>query len=95
VIWELEAGRRPFANVSHPLGFGADATPDFTDRLSRDLVNEPPRFVVLDGNTEKTYGLLLRNLPETLSARYQQVLDLPGLHYPVRVYRLREPGPAS
>jgi 4-amino-4-deoxy-L-arabinose transferase-like glycosyltransferase len=95
VIWELEAGRRPFANVSHPLGFAADATPDFTDRLSRKLANEPPRFVVLDGYTEKTYGMLLKNLPETLSARYRQVLDLPGLHYPVRVYRLREPGPAS
>lgn len=95
VIWELEAGRRPFANISHPLGFGADATPDFIDRLSRKLVNEPPRFVVLDGYTEKTYGMLFKDLPETLSARYRLVLDLPGVNYPVRVYRLREPGPAS
>ncbi len=95
VIWELEAGRRPFANVSHPLGLGADATPGFVARLSRELVSGPPRFVVLDGYTEKTYGILFKNLPETLSARYRLVLDLPGANYPVRVYRLREPGPAS
>ena len=95
VIWELEAGRRPFANVSHPLGLGADATPAFIDRLSRELAEEPPRFVVLDGYTEKTYGVLFKNLPETLSARYRLVLDLPGVNYPVRVYRLREPDPAS
>ena len=95
VIWELEAGRRPFANISHPLGFGADSTPAFAERLSRKLAGAPPRFVVLDGYTEKTYGMLLKDLPEILSVRYRLVLDLPGVHYPVRVYRLREPGPAS
>jgi 4-amino-4-deoxy-L-arabinose transferase-like glycosyltransferase len=95
VIWELEAGRRPFANVTHPLGFLLGNSAGEPERLARELVTTPPRFVVFDGYTERTYGLLLPRLGETLAERYQLVADLPGLHYPVRVYQLREPGPPS
>jgi 4-amino-4-deoxy-L-arabinose transferase-like glycosyltransferase len=95
VIWELEAGRRPFANVTHPLGFMLGNAGGEPERLARELVTTPPRFVVFDGYTERTYGLLLPRLGETLAERYQLVADLPGLHYPVRVYQLREPGPPS
>ncbi len=95
VIWELEAGRRPFANVTHPLGFLLGNSAGEPERLARELVTAPPRFVVLDGYTERTYGLLLPRLEETLAERYQLVADLPGLHFPVRVYQLREPGPPS
>jgi hypothetical protein len=95
VIWELEAGRRPFANVTHPLGFMLGNSAGEPERLARELITTPPRFVVFDGYTERTYGLLLPRLGETLAERYQLVADLPGLHYPVRVYQLREPGPPS
>lgn len=95
LIWELEAGRRPFANLTHPLGLLRGNSAGQPERLARELVTNPPRFVVLDGYTERTYGVLLPRLGETLAERYQLVADLPGLHYPVRVYQLREPGPPS
>jgi hypothetical protein len=95
VIWELEAGKRPFANISHPLGFPRGGSRTLADRLELELHNAPPRFVVLDGYTEWTYGLLLPDLLQTLSAHYRLVLDVPGVHYPVRVYQLQAPEPAS
>jgi hypothetical protein len=52
-------------------------------------------MIILDGYTEKTYGRFLPGFAEILAARYQLLRDLPGLRYPVRVYGLREPGPAS
>jgi len=64
-------------------------------RLARELATAPPRFVVLDGYTERTYGLLLPQLGATLAERYQLVANLPGFHFPVQVYRLREPAPPS
>ena len=95
VIWELEAGRRPFANVTHPLGFLLGNAAGEPERLARELATAPPRFVVLDGYTERTYGLLLPGLIQTLADRYRLVADLPGLHFPVRVYQLREAGAPS
>jgi hypothetical protein len=95
VIWELEAGRRPFANVTHPLGFLLGNSAGEPERLARELATAPPRFVVLDGYTERTYGLLLPGLTQTLAERYRLVADLPGLHFPVRVYQLREAGAPS
>jgi len=95
VIWELEAGKRPFANISHPLGFRRGGPQALAERLELELHNVPPRFVVLDGYTERTYGLLLPDLLQTLAVRYRLVLDVPGARYPVRVYQLQGPSGAS
>ena len=90
VIWELQADRQPFANISHPLEFMYGLPPDESATLASRLTRRPPRFVVLDGYTERSYGAVLPNLPRVLEQRYVVVDSAFGSYYPVRVYRLRD-----
>jgi len=90
VVWELQADRQPFAHISHPLEFLYGLPPDESAALASRLTRRPPRFVVLDGYTEQTYGAVLPNLPRLLEERYAVVDSAFGSYYPVRLYRLRE-----
>lgn len=91
VIWELEAGRRPFMNLSHPLALvGAIpsvAAPPMLDRLE----SAPPSAVVLDGYTEQTYLPVIPELRSVLEERYRRTAVVEaGSRYPVEVYVQRE-----
>lgn len=91
VIWELQAGRRPFANLSHPLGLlvmSPDAAAAESARLEALLATRPPRFIVMDGYTELTYGARI-NLQDVLDRRYSLRLTVTGSGFPVLVYQLR------
>lgn len=91
VIWELQAGRRPFANLSHPLGLlvmSPDAAAAESARLEALLATHPPRFIVMDGYTELTYGTRI-NLRDVLDRRYRLRLTATGSAFPVLVYQLR------
>jgi 4-amino-4-deoxy-L-arabinose transferase-like glycosyltransferase len=93
VIWELQAQRKPFEMISHPLAFeyGMPEARKTTIELSASA--HPPRAIVLDGYTEKLYIKHVPWLHDLLSERYQFVTAVgpPGL--PVRLYRLNdEPG---
>jgi 4-amino-4-deoxy-L-arabinose transferase-like glycosyltransferase len=86
MIWELQSDRRPFENVSHPLAFMLGVHPTESAALTQRLKAAPPRFVVLDGYTEQTYGVAVP-LTDVLAERYVLDTTVTGSDFPVRVYR--------
>jgi hypothetical protein len=89
VIWELQAHRRPFMNISHPLSFEYHIKEEQERDIYAVTKTQPPEVIILDGFTEKTY---FRHLP-WLSAMLQERYDLakvagPAKH-PVRLYHLK------
>lgn len=92
VIWELQADRRPFARISHPLALvmlSSDRADSISASLAGQLATRPPRFIVMDGYTEQTYGARIPNLQDVLDRRYHLELSVPGSAFPVRIYQLR------
>lgn len=87
VIWELDAQRRPFLNISHPLALGAGIPNQDLEKLERELKERPPEIIILDGVTEKTYFGLVKWLKGFLDARYLPVFEAAPARQPVRVYR--------
>ncbi len=66
VIWEWQADRRPFARLSHPLALLArtpSALATLSASLREQLATHPPRFIVMDGYTQLTYGAQVAQLP--------------------------------
>ncbi len=93
VIWELEARRRPFLTISHPLVF-LDAMPEErARRILSGFAEHPPRIVVNDGYTERTYYRQLPELERLVADAYTLVGDVPGSRYTVQVYVRREDAP--
>ena len=90
VIWEFQANRRPIANISHPSVFILGMSRADAERVEGQLATRPPRFIVLDGFTERTYGANLPDFDRVLQQRYALEMSLTGSYFPVRVYRLRE-----
>jgi 4-amino-4-deoxy-L-arabinose transferase-like glycosyltransferase len=95
VIWELQASRKPFQLITHPLQFQGGMSPIQQAVIERAVQARPPKVIILDGFTEQTYfrAPLLREL---LNAKYQFVtLGEPSVFgEPVKLYRLKE-GPAN
>jgi hypothetical protein len=95
VIWELEARRRPFMLLSHPLGFRAGMEPDQLRAVQERLRVAPPPVIIMDGYTEQTYQ---RNVPMfegLLADRYRLERVVEGSLYPVSIYRLDPAVPAA
>lgn len=97
VIWEFEAGLRPFGLRSHPLSLRLPGPRDRADPIRAQFEAAPPRFVVLDGYTEQSYGRLLPDLESAVERRYTMRLEVAdGVRHRVRVYELTEaPSAAS
>ena len=95
VIWELQAGRQPFARVTHPLKFEFGIELREFDRLTERLRTTPPRFVVFDGYTERTYARVLPVLAEVVRDRYEPIATTSAGYYQVRLYQLRGEAAAS
>jgi 4-amino-4-deoxy-L-arabinose transferase-like glycosyltransferase len=100
VIWAVQADRRPFLNISHPLGFLSGTTVEERRLIGRALAERPPRLIVLDGYTEKT--LLADSVARArlLQDRYRPLGEVIGGRFPVRIFVLRPdvaaaPAPAS
>jgi len=87
VIWEFETGRQPFARVTHPLGFDIDFSREDAERLVGQFIRRPPKLVVVDGYTEKTYFQYMPQLRPLIAAAYAPVATVAGSKYPVTVYR--------
>ena len=87
VSWEFEADRHPFLRVSHPLKFLARRRPDEQAEIEHGIVATPPRIIVLDGYTERTYGKVLPNLEELVRRNYTPVGRWEGARHPVQVFR--------
>ena len=90
VIWEFQADRRPIANISHPSVFILGMSRADAELVEAQLATRPPRFIVLDGFTERTYGANLPDFDRVLQQQYALEMNLTGSSFPVRVYRLRE-----
>ncbi|MEN8130908.1 MAG: hypothetical protein ABFS45_12090, partial [Pseudomonadota bacterium] len=88
VIWELQAQRRPFLGISHPLGFERKISEEDREEIEAALKQHPPMSIVLDGYTEKTYLKQFPALWDLLSSRYRLVYIAERDIYPVRLYQL-------
>jgi len=89
VIWEFQAGLQPFARITHPLKFEFGIAPGEAAALTERLQQRPPKFVIFDGYTERTYGAVLPALACIVADRYELVVTVPGGGFPVRLYELR------
>ncbi len=93
VIWELQALRRPFQMISHPMVFERPITRERKAMIETAIVTRPPKAIIMDGYTETTYMRVLR-LTELIDARYQLESIAGPAAVPVRLYRLKE-GPVA
>ena len=91
LIWEFQANRQPFQRITHPLRFEFGIAPDEAAALTERIQERPPKFIVFDGYTERTYGAVLPALAQIVGDRYELVVTVPGGWYPVRLYELRQP----
>jgi hypothetical protein len=90
VIWEFQALRRPFHMISHPLVFEFPVWPEKQNEIRAAIAANPPKIIILDGFTEKSYFRQFPSIPDLLHREYQLVLTEGTKQYPVRVYRLIE-----
>jgi hypothetical protein len=90
VIWELQGLRRPFNMVSHPLSFMRDLPENEKEDLRLALATRPPKVIILDGYTEKTYFRQVPSIRELLQARYELATTVEPANYPVLIYILKE-----
>jgi hypothetical protein len=91
VVWELEAGRRPFMRISHPLGLMNELVGEAAPPIARRLEENPPPVVVLDAYTERTYLAAVPELRALLDTRYTRTLTVEADTRPrIEVYRLNE-----
>ena len=90
VIWEVQASRRPFQMISHPLGFEYGIAEAKKATIELGAATRPPRAIILDGFTEKIYIRHVPWLNELLSSRYQFVTATGPPGPPVRLYRLND-----
>jgi len=87
VIWEFEAGRKTFANVTHPAAMRDNLSQEAPRQVLDQLQTNPPRIVILDGDTEQTYLRRVPLLSEMLETDYEIIAEVEGgRYYPVRVF---------
>ena len=97
VIWELQARRKPFQMISHPLVFENNMSEKERDALRFTVTTRPPKVIILDGYTEKTYIRQVPRIMELLHTDYELMTTVDPVKYPtgayklpVRVYKLKE-----
>jgi 4-amino-4-deoxy-L-arabinose transferase-like glycosyltransferase len=87
VIWEYQAGRLPFAEISHPTAFRVRLpSAEILDHLERLFVTRPPKVIVLDGYTEQSWFHVLPQLGMQMEHAYTRVAVVNGAQYPVQVF---------
>lgn len=90
VIWELQALRRPFHNISHPLTFEEGISKEQAAAVTLAANRRPPKVIILDGYTEKTYMRAFPRLRELLETRYELGIASGPAMFPVLGYQLKE-----
>ncbi|HET7563614.1 MAG TPA: glycosyltransferase family 39 protein [Gemmatimonadaceae bacterium] len=89
MIWAVTAQRPPFMMISHPLAYDRGAPPDVAARMRAALDSAPPRLIVVDGYTGRTFLSYLDPDGQLLATRYALEQTFPGSRYPVQVYALK------
>ena len=90
VIWEFQGLRRPLHLYSHPLRFEHPLPADEQKAIQLAVETDPPKVVVLDGYTEKTYFRQVPSMPELLKEKYELVITEGTPQNPIRVYQLKD-----
>ena len=90
VIWELQALRKPFLGISHPLIFEHQIPEKYRERLKDASKVELPAIIILDGYTEKTYFRQVPWLQYHLSSEYNMVFTTDQARYPIQVYQRKD-----
>jgi len=95
VIWELQALRKPFLGISHPLSLEGRISEKERERLEAEIKANPPEVIILDSFTEKTYFRQVPRLRDFISLRYELVYTAEPARHPVQVYRQKGIIPAN
>jgi hypothetical protein len=86
VVWEFEAGRKPFLMISHPLMYRDRMKSRDRELVGKALREAPPKVIVQDGYTEKNYFKYFPWMGDFLEQRYRQIHTAGPARYPVIVY---------
>ncbi len=89
MIWTLESNTRPFMNQTHPLKFLRGMRDDQIREIKIKIENEKPKFIVLDGYTEKIYLRNINNISDLINESYVLRKEVYGSEYPVKVYEIK------
>ena len=87
VIWELQALRKPFLDITHPLGLEHQIPEKRRERIETAIRDHPPQVIILDGYTERTYLKQVSWLSNLLRLKYRSVHTAEPARYPVQVYQ--------
>jgi hypothetical protein len=79
---------KAFSNFSHPLRLRGGGNSEEINSICYRLRSEPPRFIILDGYTEKTYFKRFIWLDKFLEERYRMLTVVLGSKFPVTIYEL-------
>ena len=90
VIWSFESNRRPFMNITHPLGFRPGMNKKQIEKVEKQLSRDPPHFIILDGYTEQTYMRHVPKVQDTINESYSVEKEIDGSQYPLQIYELKK-----
>jgi hypothetical protein len=76
--------------VTHPLRYELTGPEFEVAPLRQELAEQPPRFIVMDGYTEKTFGRILPELEQTIERGYSPVTSVHKGRFPATLYQRRE-----
>lgn len=89
MIWTLESNTRPFMNKTHPSGYLRRMDENQIIQISSEMENAKPKFIVLDGYTEKIFLENVNSIHNSLNDSYLLVKEDDGSKHPVKVYELK------
>ncbi|HWP93497.1 MAG TPA: glycosyltransferase family 39 protein [Thermodesulfobacteriota bacterium] len=89
-IWEFVSNRKPFMNQTHPLVYLYGIPEGELKDLEWKLSEDPPKFIILDGYTERTYLKQVSKLKVVMDEKYELKKVIDGSRYPVKIYELDE-----
>ncbi|MBN1559548.1 glycosyltransferase family 39 protein [candidate division KSB1 bacterium] len=84
-IWTFESGLAPYLNVPHATEFYKHHYADFESAFQEN----PPRFIIMDGYTERKFMRYKEFILGQLALRYEKVLSVDGSKYTVDVFQVR------
>ncbi|MBN1466491.1 glycosyltransferase family 39 protein [candidate division KSB1 bacterium] len=83
-IWTFESGLAPYLNVPHATEFYKHRYADFESAFAKN----PPRFIIMDGYTERKFLRHRDYMLEQVALYYEKVLSVTGSKYTVDIFQL-------
>ncbi len=85
-IWGVSRILHPFMGKTHPTEFLKQAWPDFEQQFQE----KRPRFIVVDGYTEKKFYRFWSIIEKEIHDNYVKVSEYKDSEYPVILYKLKD-----